>query len=235
MNRFPVTCVHQIEITSRCNLKCKYCVHPSMPRPKMDMTWETYVAAIGWAKTFLERGSQGELNLAGIGESTMHPQFIEMLRYARQTLGKRQPLNVTTNGILVNDALAEAMLEATQPNPVRVYVSLHRPERAKAAIDAFRKRGMLAGCSTDPALAAVDWAGQIKWEVTAEKGRSCPWVRAGWVMIMADGRLTRCSFDGSGVGVLGTVLDEVPEIQTSAYILCRSCDQNPGVSLEEVA
>jgi len=32
----PFQQIHQIEITSRCNLRCKYCVHPHMERAKVD-------------------------------------------------------------------------------------------------------------------------------------------------------------------------------------------------------
>jgi len=230
VTRFPVTCVHQIELTSRCNLRCPYCVHPKMPRAKADMEWETFTKAIGWAAEFQRRGTQGELNLAGIGESTMHPRFLDMLTYARATLGRRQELTLTTNGLLVDEAMAWSMAIASGDAPLRVFVSLHRPERAKRAVDALRKHGLLVGVSTDPATAAVDWAGQVDWQVTAQRGRPCPWVRGGWVMVMSDGRLTRCCFDGSGIGVLGHVNDDVPALQTSAYRLCRTCDQNPGVS-----
>jgi len=116
--------IHQIEITSRCNLKCVYCPSYKLPRPKLDMTREHYEQALDWAKFFQAQGTQTELNLAGIGESTLHPNFVEYLWLARQKLGPKQVLLFATNGLLMTDALAKEI----QPLEPRVYVSMHRPE-----------------------------------------------------------------------------------------------------------
>jgi len=67
-----IQAIHQIEITSRCNLRCKYCVHPKMVREKGDMDRETYIKSLEWSAHFHKLNNQEELNLAGIGESTMH-------------------------------------------------------------------------------------------------------------------------------------------------------------------
>lgn len=227
---FPLRQIHQIEITSRCNLRCKYCVHPTMARAKQDMDRETYTRALDWVKHFQAAGTQGDLNLAGIGESTMHEAFIEYLALAREALGPRQVLVLATNGIRVDDAMARAM----QPYYPKVFVSLHRPERAGPAINALRRVGLLAGMSADPSIAATDWAGQVKWEVTTPvKGAPCPWVRGGWGMVLVDGRITRCSFDGTGVGVFGDVWQDVPALSTSPYKLCTTCHQDVGVAMNE--
>lgn len=50
----PITALHQVEITSRCNLKCRYCAHPKMPRAKADMSEETFEATLKWAKRFVD-------------------------------------------------------------------------------------------------------------------------------------------------------------------------------------
>lgn len=224
--KVAVQLIHQIEITSRCNLRCKYCAHPTMTRAKMDMDWDIYARAIEIVKSCAERGSRGSLNLAGIGESTMHPQFIRMLAYAREQLGEAQELVLATNGLLVNDKMAEAM----KPYAPRVFVSLHRPERAGPAIEALKRVGLLAGVSGDPSVAATDWAGQVKWHVSAMRA-PCPWVRGGWAMVLSDGSMTRCSFDATGVGIFGHVMD-AEQPYTSPYILCKSCHQDVGVEAD---
>ncbi len=195
------------------------------------MSRKTFERAIAWAKFFKSRGTQGALNLAGIGESTMHPEFIDFLAYARQELGgpEVQHLDFATNGLLVDDDLAR---EIARFRP-RVWVSLHRPEKAGPAINAFVRAGLQPmGVSVDAAVSGTDWAGQIKWEVTAPR-TPCPWVKGGWAVVLSDGRLTRCSFDGTGTGMLGHVDDDVTKLWTSPYSLCTKCHQDVGVPAEE--
>src|SRR5262245_27520539 len=97
--------LHQIEITSRCNLRCVYCVHPHMPRAKEDMTEEVFLQSLKWAKHFHTVGTrvpggdvwkQKELNLAGIGESTIHPRFVEFIHLARDIVGPDMFLTLAT-------------------------------------------------------------------------------------------------------------------------------------------
>lgn len=227
----PLRQIHQVEITSRCNLRCRYCVHPTMKRAKQDMDLETYVKAISWAKILRdglppdERRAYG-LNLAGIGESTMHPMFLDLLAIARESLGgwQDQKLVLATNGLLVTDELARAM----QPFAVHVFVSMHRPEKAGPAIEALKRVGLFAGASADPSLSATDWAGQIKWHVSAARS-PCPWVLGGWGIVLSDGRVTRCSFDGTGVGAFAHVDDDLTKAETSPYSLCSKCHQDVGL------
>ena len=227
--RVPIQQIHQIEITSRCNLRCKYCAHPTMTRAKADMEWPIFARAVEIAVFCKSIGRQGPLNLAGIGESTMHPQFIAMLAHARKELGAEHELVLATNGLLVNDRMAEAMA----PHRPKVFVSLHRPERAGPAIEALKRVGLYEGASADPSVAATDWAGQVKWHVSAQRA-PCPWVRGGWAMVLSDGSITRCSFDATGVGIFGHVNDAV-QPQTSPYALCRACHQDVGVEFEPEA
>lgn len=225
----PIQQIHQIEITSRCNLRCRYCAHPTMQRAKIDMTWEIFKRAIDVAKFCQAHGAQGSLNLAGIGESTMHPDFIEFLAHARQELGKQQELVLATNGLLMTDELAQAM----EPYRPIVYVSAHRPEKAGPAVECLKRVGLLAGISVDPTASATDWAGQIKWHVSAAR-TPCPWVKNGWAMVLSDGRLTRCSFDATGDGVIGHIMDDVQPF-TSPWKLCRTCHQDVGVEFPQPA
>ena len=229
----PLSQIHQIEITSRCNLRCVYCVHPTMERAKIDMSRETFARALYWAKHFQNAGTQGSINLAGIGESTMHENFIEMLAAARTVLGPRQEIVLATNGVAI--AKDPSLAERMAPHKPKVYVSAHRPEKAGPAIQALKKVGLFAGASNDPSQSATDWAGQVPWFVSAPKGVLCPWVRGGWGIVLSDGRITRCAFDGKGIGVIGHVSDDVSRMQTSPYSLCKSCHQNVGLPIPEEA
>lgn len=223
----PVTAIHQIEITSRCNLRCVYCPSPGIMggkypnRPAVDMSRETFEKAVALAEVFVRRGTQNELNLAGIGESTLHPEFADFVRHARERLGRLTKLIFATNGIIHD----EGMIAAIAPYRPVVYVSLHRPEKAGPAIELYKKYGLLGGVSADPSISANDWAGQVAWHNSGDK-LSCQWINKGRVMVMADGRITRCCLDASGAGVLGHVETYTQLTEgTSPYDLCKTCYQ----------
>lgn len=227
---FKVHSVHQIEMTSRCNLACKYCVHPKMPRPKVDMDDRTYLRSLDVAAMLHRRNPElvTELNLAGIGESTMHPEFIRYVHLAREAMGWGVRLVIATNGLLMTREMAKAIKDADP----WVWVSLHRPEKAGPAIEALKEAGILRGVSADPSISAVDWAGQVKWAVSTDaKGSPCTWVRPGRVFVMSDGQISRCCFDGTANGVLGSIWDDIDTIQTSPYSLCKTCHLNVGVEM----
>lgn len=233
IHREPVRNIHQIEITSRCNLKCVYCASPHLARPKVDMTLEHFQRALELVEQCRDEYGQRSVNLAGIGESTIHPNFLGFVSMARETLGDGFDLDFATNGI----AVTEAMVLALKPHRPRVWVSLHVPARAKLALDLFEEHGMLISVSNDPSVASTDWAGQVAWKVTSTKrygARPCQWVSGGMAMVMADGRVTTCSFDASGVGVVGHVTDELEDLYVSPYSLCHGCDQQVGFPLDEV-
>lgn len=217
-----ITGIHQLEMTTRCNLRCQYCVHPHMPRAKIDMTEEIFLEALSWAKYFINQGTQGkEFNLAGIGESTMHPDFCRWVNIARMQLGNDIELILATNGVGVTEEHAQAMRAAR----MKVWVSLHRPEKAGPTLNMLRRHNVLSGVSADPSIATVDWAGQVNFEVTAPAPKNhCNWLRERYVMVASDGRILTCCFDGKGEdGVLGTIFDDIPSIETKPYKLCETC------------
>lgn len=230
-----LTEIHQIEITSRCNLRCKYCVHPTMARAKEDMTLKTFGRSLELAITLARsRGiKRQELNIAGIGESTLHPDFINILALCLSQTSPRFDVVLATNGLLVTDELAQEMRKwvdkfSALGGTLKTWVSLHRPEKAGPAVEALKRVGLLAGISSDPALASVDWAGQLAWPVsTPAKGGPCPWIRNGWGFVAANGDVLTCCFDGSGVGKVGTVWDDPGEMMVKPYELCKACHLKP--------
>lgn len=226
--KFPIRSLHQIEMTSHCNLRCRYCPSPKLPREKLHMSDEHYALAIKWAGFFVRAGTQRELNLAGIGESTMHPEFVRNCHLAREAIGPNCNLVLATNGLLMTDELARAIA----PTKMMIWVSMHRPEKAGPAIEILKRHGLLSGVSADPSVAATNWAGQVEWHVSAAK-RTCEWVIGGRLTALADGRLTRCCIDASGIGVVGTLHDDLTQMHTSPYELCRTCDQDVGVPMDD--
>lgn len=215
----PIRAIHQIEMTSECNLRCRYCTHPKMPRPKQHMDDATYMKALRWVQYFQGKHKHPELNLAGIGESTLHPEFVRNVFLAREAVGPGVNLVLATNGLLMTDELARAIAPA-KPS---VWVSLHRPERAGPAVEALKRAGILCGVSADASIAAVDWAGQVKWHVSAPKGNPCPWMTSAMVIVLSDGRVSRCCFDSDGSGVIGHIDEDLSQFATSPYALCAAC------------
>lgn len=225
---FSIQNLHQIEITSFCNLRCKYCPQfPKLPREKSHMSDDHFAHALRWVQYFRSQGWQDSLNLAGIGESTIHPQFRDFVKLARMLLPQPFQLVLATNGVNMTPDLAKHLAD----NGVTVYVSLHRPEKAGLAVNMLGEAGCLAGVSADPSVSATDWAGQVKWPVSVKRGRKCPWVTGGWAIVLSDGSLSRCAYDATGVGVFGHITENVMKYATSPYVLCKTCDQDVGVPI----
>lgn len=214
----PVRDIHQIELTTRCNLRCQYCPHPHLPRPKIDMEWETFEAALRLVAHYVAQGTQTELSLTGIGESLLHPRFIEMVAAARDVIGPNRPLVVTTNGLLLTDKMCADLA----PYHPQVFVSLHRPEKAGPAVENAKRHGILAGVNSSAAISAFNWAGQVKWHVSAPRIQ-CEYLRSGWAVVLVDGRVTTCCLDASGAGVIGSVNDEPDSLMLKPYSLCGEC------------
>jgi len=210
-----ITKIHQIEITSRCNLRCKYCVHPHMQREKEHMWHEVFIKSLQVAKQF----RQEEINICGIGESTMHPMFIDWVFLARDILGSDIRIVLASNGVGLNESMCKAMAD----NNIMYYVSLHRPEKAGPAIELAKKHGILTGISADPSVASIDWAGQVNYHVSAPEMGECPWLKEGRVMVCANGDITTCCLDGDGLGVIGTIWDDLSQLQVEPYSLCDKC------------
>jgi len=218
----PIESLHQIEITSRCNLRCVYCPSPNLGRPKVDMSEDHFMRAMEWVSYLVKRGTQIELNLAGIGESTLHPDFVRFVAIARETVGPDIAVTLATNGITMTEELARKLA----PSRPSLWVSLHRPEKAGPAIQILKKHGLYIGSSSHPATEGNSWAGQVEWEDTQTFSSACQWIRNGFAMAMADGRVTSCCIDASGSGVIGHLDDAVPTVKTRPYNLCKTCHQH---------
>ncbi len=202
----PVRDVHQIELSTRCNLKCKYCPHfPELPRKKEDMSEDTFAATLDLIRFYVRQGTQTELSLTGIGEAMLHPRFVEYATRAREVVGPQRQLVITTNGIL----LTEQMAAAIAPLHPLVFISLHRPEKAGLAIEIAKRHGIFAGSNNSFATSSFDWAGSMKdkWFVSAPR-IPCEYLRSGWAVVLVDGRVATCCLDVDGSSTVGTVWDK---------------------------
>lgn len=218
----PIREIRQIEMASSCNLRCVYCSSPKLHKPyseggfnraKQFISEADFRRALEWAKHFQAAGTQGELALTGLGEALLHPQFVDFVRLAREALPSNL-ITFSTNGILVTEELCEQIVEY---NP-RMYVSLHRPEKAKKAIDLGRRYGLLDGTNNSFATDAFNWAGGVDWDVSiAEDSVTCEFLRSGWCVVLASGDITACCLDSAGGGIVGHVNDEIDSLAISPW------------------
>jgi len=225
--RFPrrVTSVHQIEVTSRCNLRCPYCIHPKMERPKQDMELHVFDQALKHVAHYVAGGTQHDLNLSGTGEPTMHPMFPLMLRMAREVMGPDRKIIFPTNGVGYDFDLVKA-LAVHRP---AVWVSKHRPEKAGIAREWWRAVGCLEGESEDPTANSNDWAGQVDWHISHQFALPCMWLRQGMVFVESTGEIAACCLDGDGGMRVGSVWDAVGSLRNQPGPLCKDCHQVVGV------
>ena len=79
-----------VEITKSCNLKCEYCPNKSFTDNNIFMDTDVYKSIIDQLPHDIE------LQPVGVGESTLHPGFSEMIEYA-STRNKFKLISVTTN------------------------------------------------------------------------------------------------------------------------------------------
>ncbi len=110
------TCIALIEITSSCNLKCPMCFAESGPGGKyVDL--KTYKSMVD--RLVELEGVADVIQLSG-GEPTIHPDLVEMVRYAYDQ--PIQAVMINTNGIrLAKDrALLEAL--ATMKDRLEIYL-----------------------------------------------------------------------------------------------------------------
>lgn len=215
-----ITQIHQIEVTTRCNLRCKYCPHPKMQRPKEDMEFETFLQAMEWVKFLDKRGLQGELSFTGIGESTMHPQFKEMLLYARDHF--RGEIVFSTNGLPTFD---EDLAKVCKAINVGVMISLHRPEMAGKSIELAKQYGILKYVNNSFATSAFNWAGQVSDWFNSAPPTPCAYLGAGWGVVLQNGQITTCCLDSENKGVVGTVWDDPGSLYIKPYSLCEWCHE----------
>ena len=92
-----------VEPTNACNLACATCVRHAWDEPEGFMEWATFEAVVDG----LESG--GTVAFMGLGEPLLHPRFLEMVRLAKER-GLRA--EVTTNALLLDDAMAAGLLDA---------------------------------------------------------------------------------------------------------------------------
>jgi len=93
----------QIEVTNRCNLKCKMCPRDYFKVPKEDMPLDTF-------KKIVSRLEGVKLlTLTGWGEPLIHPHIFEMIAYCK---ARSFSVKFTTNGTLLTSDFRKRIIES---------------------------------------------------------------------------------------------------------------------------
>lgn len=105
-----------LEVTTRCNLNCVMCVCNAWTDAPGQMSWETFQAAMRGLAAFnngsgLNHRGEGlqRITFGGYGEPLAHPRILDMLAQA-SALGVG--VSLTTNGVLLDGAMARELLAA---------------------------------------------------------------------------------------------------------------------------
>lgn len=110
----PVPLVANIELTNRCNLRCRICANRTMKRPRRDMNLQLYRVLLGK----LEQAGVRQVILNTIGETLLYPWLDEALAMAK---GHGFYVLVSTNGQLLDESAAR-MLFARNCDLLRISI-----------------------------------------------------------------------------------------------------------------
>lgn len=230
MKSVPIREIHEIELSSTCNLACKYCPHPKLQRPKEHMAWETFERTLEHVAYYVRQETQGEVSLTGIGEAILHPRFVEALFRVRETIGPRN-IVLSTNGVDMTPEIADVLAKLR----VITFVSTHRPEKAGPAFEMLKRAGAIGGLNTAFVDSSIDWAGQVKWHVSGPQ-HDCTYLGAGWAVVRQDGSVNACCMDAHSKHKLASVWDEPGTLMTRPIGLCSACHLKvPAQLMEEAA
>lgn len=218
-----VTTINTIETSSICDNKCQYCPAKDQHRFRgvgfMDM--DTFAAALHWVRIFADRGTQRELNLFGVGEPTLNPNIVEMVKLARIALPDHLPVHLNTNGNTFTEELAWKLKDA---GVSEIDITAHDPRATVKTMRTLKKLGIKSQVSFDFVTQPNNWAGQVDW-FDPDYAYPCPWLHKGQVMVMSDGRVTRCCIDAFGKGIVGHVMFNLDLIDLTPFALCEDCHQ----------
>jgi MoaA/NifB/PqqE/SkfB family radical SAM enzyme len=93
----------QVEPTTKCNLRCKFCISNVWDRKGMDMSFSDF------KKTIDQFPCAVEILLQGIGEPLMCKDLYKMIEYCNR---KRIMVTITTNAMLLDEAAAKKIVAA---------------------------------------------------------------------------------------------------------------------------
>ena len=109
----------QFQITNLCNFKCYYCNASQSIEDRMNdgillkhMPFEDYKTCIDSIK---RSGGTKVLNLVGWGEPLLHPDIVNIVRYAKEA-SVAKLVRIVSNGSLLTHEMSDALIDAGLDN-----------------------------------------------------------------------------------------------------------------------
>lgn len=216
--------IMNIEVSALCNLKCQYCMSPLQNQYRRTglMDRKTFEKCIEWIKLFIQKGTQLEINLFGVGEPLMNSNLAEYTRSLRDQVPLCVEIHTNTNGGLMTEEIARSLIDAGMN---QIDITGHDHMFTARTLRLFKRLGIKFNLTYDFAIVPNDWAGQVKW-FKSELHYPCPWLHRGQVFIAWNGDILQCCFDAKATNILGNIHKNDPsEIECKPFELCKDCHQ----------
>lgn len=104
VNDFPLHL--DIELTNACNLRCKMCFRYVMNESEGFMSFDLFKKIINES----EKYNLPAVNITWRGESLLHKDVIEMIKYAKEH--RVIDLRMNTNATLINESMAKRLIDS---------------------------------------------------------------------------------------------------------------------------
>ena len=216
--------IMNIEVSAICNLKCKYCMSPyqSQYRRVGLMDRGTFEKCVEWIKYFIQKGTQTEINLFGVGEPTMNSNLVEYVKRLRSAIPLCIDIHTNTNGGLMTEELAKNLISA---GINQIDITGHNHLWTARTLRLFKRLNVKTHLTYDFAIVPNDWAGQVDW-FKSELRYPCPWLHRGQLFIAWNGDIFQCCLDAKATNIMGNIHKNEPEdIECKEFILCKKCHQ----------
>ena len=221
MSNQSVLSIKNVEVSSICNMSCSYCLAPTIGAHRKPglMSMEVFKEVASKIVGFFNKGTQRELWLHGTGEPLLNKDLVKMIKYLKGQV----PIEIfiSTNGILIDDQTVTALKEA---DIKRIDVSCHDEAVAQKAHSLISKCGLMSVLNYGPRKSPFNWAGQIEVEGANASSPSCPWISNQECFVLHDGSIVSCCFDAYGTNILGSITDDLSEIEIKRFELCENCN-----------
>jgi hypothetical protein len=226
-----VSTVMNIEVATVCTRSCRYCPNYKIKGKRPDfISPEIFAATLKMVDHFVKAGTQRELTLVGMGESTLHPSLPSLIRQARSILPLRCPLTLITNAWWVDRSSfditpgeLEYARELKDAGLSRIDISGHVLFDSIKAGRILKALGIPGTETYEFAVHPHDWAGQVDWFRADYTLGPCPWITNGQAYIATDGSILNCCIDVHGISKHGNVLGGAYDYDFRPFDLCSRC------------